>query len=135
MNSYWKMFALVCMLSLRKQFYSIASRNWRFEKRMTVEIKATIEEICLFLIQLLTWRKHPNKNDIDLSRKYFELASILIQYIKGNRTRTCINLDVGLCKYIRSKEFVDNWHSESIIIDYADNQLLYDKWALENMKI
>ena len=58
---------------------------------------------------------------------------MITQYVTGQRTATCINLGVDLHGHTRSKELVDMWHRAGIIISYADVQLLYDKWALEDL--
>ena len=91
------------------------------------------EDICTSLIQLLCLLKHPNDSSLDFRPKTLSLASMITQYVTGQRTATCINLGVDLHGHTRSKELVDMWHRAGIIISYADVQLLYDKWALEDL--
>ena len=91
------------------------------------------ENICTSLIQLLSWLKHPNTDSLDYRPNTLCIASIVTQYVTGQRSTTCINLGVDLHGHTRSKEIIDIFHKAGLIVSYADIQLLYDKWVLEDL--
>ena len=86
------------------------------------------------LVQFLSWLKHPlKKKHLDFSPKTLCLASIITQYVKGNRTTTAINHGIDLHGHSRNKDLADAFHKAGFIISYADILLLYDVWDLADV--
>ncbi|MES9879868.1 MAG: hypothetical protein ABW185_03205, partial [Sedimenticola sp.] len=88
------------------------------------------EDVCELLLKLLTWLKHPNRKDADLSPTTLSLASMITYHITGHRTATVINLGINVHGMTRSKDLVETLHKSGVCISYADTLLLYDHWAL-----
>ena len=92
------------------------------------------EGICHELVQFLSWLKHPpKKKHLDFSPKTLCLASIITQYVKGNRTTTAINHGIDLHGHSRNKDLVDTFYKAGFIISYADILPLYDVWDLADV--
>ena len=65
------------------------------------------EGICYALVQFLSWLKHPpKKKHLNFSPKTLCLASIITQYVTGNRTTTAINHGKDLHGHTRNKDLV-----------------------------
>lgn len=92
------------------------------------------EEVCKLLLQLLTWLKQPQRKTPDLSPTILSLASMLTYYITGRRTTSVINLGVNVHGMTRSKDLVNTLHKSGVCISYEDTLLLYDHWALMDVK-
>ena len=63
---------------------------------------------------------------------------MITYHVTGQRTTTIINyyyqLGVNVHGMTRSKELVETLHKSGVCISYADTLLLYDHWALMDVK-
>ncbi|CAB3995671.1 Hypothetical predicted protein [Paramuricea clavata] len=92
------------------------------------------EELCELLLKLLTWLKQPKRKTVDLSPATLSLASMITYHVTVQRTTTVINLGVNVHGMTRSKELVETLHKSGVCISYANTLLLYDHWALMDVK-
>ena len=92
------------------------------------------EEVCGLLVQLLSWLKQPKRKNADLSPETLSLASMITSYVTGSRTSTVVNMGVTVHGMTRSKELVETLHKSGASISYADTLLVYDHWALMDVK-
>ena len=72
------------------------------------------EEVCELLVLLLTWLRHPDRTTPSINPTTFSLTSMITSYVIGQRTI-----------YL---------HRRGVCISHADTLLLYDHWALMDVK-
>ena len=113
---------------LTKSINSVPTIAWP----PTVEELEVSEDISPLLLLLLTWLRNPTKGTADLSPETLSMASLLSYYVTGKRTATAINLGITVHGMTRSRELSDILHKSVKLISYADIQLLYDYWALQD---
>ena len=101
----------------------------------TIEELEKGDEISPLLCKFLTWLKHPNRLTVDISPEALSLASLITQYVSGRCTATSINLSMTAHGMTRSKVLVEILRKSAIFISYADIQLLYDFWALQDAEL
>ena len=92
------------------------------------------EEVCGLLVQLLSWLKQPKRKNPDFSPETLSLASMITYYVTGSRTSTVVNMGVTVHGMTRCKELVETLHKSGASISYADTLLVYDHWALMDVK-
>ena len=59
---------------------------------------------------------------------------MITSYVTGQRTISTINMEVTVHGMTRSKDLVETLHRSGVCISHADNLLLYDHWALMDVK-
>ena len=59
---------------------------------------------------------------------------MITYYVTGSRTSTVVNMGVIVHGIPRSKELVETLHKGGTSISYADTLLVYDHWALMDVK-
>ena len=59
---------------------------------------------------------------------------MITYYVTGSRTSTVVNMGVIVHGMTRSKELVETLHKSGASISYADTLLVYDHWALMDVK-
>ena len=101
----------------------------------TIEELEKGDEISPLLCKFLTWLKHPNRLTVDISPEALSLASLITRYVSGRRTATSINLSMTAHGMTRSKVLVEILRKSAVFISYADIQLLYDFWALQDAEL
>ena len=92
------------------------------------------EEVCESLVLLLTWLRHPDRKTPNISPTTLSLASMITSYVTRQRTISTINMGVTVHGMTRSKDLVETLHRSGVCISYADTLLLYDHWALMDVK-
>ena len=92
------------------------------------------EEVCELLVLLLTWLRHPDRTTPSINPTTLSLASMITSYVTGQRTISTINMGVTVHGMTRSKDLVETLHRSDVCICHADTLLLYDHWALMDVK-
>ena len=92
------------------------------------------EEVCELLVLLLTWLRHPDRTTSSINPTTLSLASMITSYVTGQRTISTINMGVTVHGMTRSKDLVETLHRSGVCISHADTLLLYDHWALMDVK-
>ena len=98
----------------------------------TIEESGDSEDISPLLLLLSTWLRNLTKHVTDLSPDTLRMESLLSYYVTGKRTATAINLGVTVHGMTRIRALSVILHKSLKLISYADIQLLYDYWALQD---
>ena len=73
--------------------------------------------------------------NIYISPEVLSLTSLITQYVTGRHNATSINLSMTAHGMTRSKVLVEILRKSAVFIRYADIQLLYDFWALQEAEL
>ena len=115
-----------------------------FKKTITLFFQCfSIEKAYFFLC---TTQKNNNNNHLDIliiivlyniyiSPEVLSLTSLITQYVTGRHNATSINLSMTAHGMTRSKVLVEILRKSAVFIRYADIQLLYDFWALQEEEL
>ena len=100
-----------------------------------LEDEEQLSELLLLFLQRLYSKGHPWSAPIDEKNpKLNTLVSLITYFVTGKKTKMAVNIAVDVHGSTRSRELIDMLHGNGLCISYNDLLLLYDHWALADIR-